>query len=285
MILFWSIAAIMVGGALAFVLPPLLGRRAHHGVARDEINIAIYQQRLAELEAGRKDEALDPDQFQQQRKELEKNLLIDITDEEPRTNKNESPRRRPIAAIAVAIGLPILAIGLYLKLGAATLLDQPTAPRGGTAVSQDRRTLETAVEKLASYVRDNPSNTKGWMMLGRAHFMLEHYSQASLAFAKAYELNPEQPDTLLVYAQALALTNNGGFSGRPTELIRKALALQPDNRRALWLAGTAAFQQGDFRQAINHWKKLSALEPNDSEMQGVLSQSIAEAESRLAAVD
>ena len=50
MILFWTLAATMVAIALGILLPPLLMTKDRSGPQRDELNVALYNGRLAELE-------------------------------------------------------------------------------------------------------------------------------------------------------------------------------------------------------------------------------------------
>jgi cytochrome c-type biogenesis protein CcmH len=70
---------------------------------------------------------------------------------------------------------------------------------------------------------------------------------------------------MLLYADALANVNDKNMAGKPTELVNKALALEPDNLNALWLGGMAKAQQGDAPTAIKLWKKLAESLPPGSE--------------------
>ena len=72
---------------------------------------------------------------------------------------------------------------------------------------------------------------------------------------------------MLLYADALAYVNDKNLTGKPAELVFKALALEPDNMNALWLGGMAKAQQGDTVEAAKLWKKLESLLPAGSDSQ------------------
>jgi cytochrome c-type biogenesis protein CcmH len=84
---------------------------------------------------------------------------------------------------------------------------------------------------------------------------------------------------MLLYADALAFVNDKNLTGKPAELVFKALALEPDNMNALWLGGMAKAQQGDTATAITLWKKLEALLPPGSESQQEIQGLLAKVES------
>ena len=67
--------------------------------------------------------------------------------------------------------------------------------------------------------------------------------------------------------------------GQPGELIKKALTLDPENPKALELAGSAAFEAKNYREAIDYWQRLLKKTPKDSELGQALSDRIEQAKS------
>ena len=132
------------------------------------------------------------------------------------------------------------------------------------------------VDGLAEKMKNNPDDAQGWLMLGRSYKFQQQYPKAVDAFANAYRLLGDQAEVMLLYADAIAYASDKNLAGKPTELIFKALALEPDNMNALWLGGMAKAQQGDPVTAIKLWKKLAALLPPGSdsqqEIQGLLAK-------------
>jgi cytochrome c-type biogenesis protein CcmH len=65
--------------------------------------------------------------------------------------------------------------------------------------------------------------------------------------------------------------------GEPEKILKRALAADPNNVKALLLAGTAAFDRSDRAGAIRHWERALALVPEDSDTARNVRASIAEA--------
>ena len=135
------------------------------------------------------------------------------------------------------------------------------------------------VDGLAEKLKNNPDDAQGWLMLGRSYKFQQQYPKAVDAFANAYRLLGDQAEVMLLYADAIAYASDKNLAGKPTELIFKALALEPDNMNALWLGGMAKAQQGDPVTAIKLWKKLAALLPPGSDSQQEIQDLLAKIES------
>jgi len=273
---FWIIATAMVIATLAFVLPPLLRRARVSGPAQDELNVAVHRQRIAELEADLRNDTLTPEQFEVARAELERQLLSDVPKDRGATSIADSATRWP--AVTLAVLVPLVAVGLYLKLGNPDAMRQ--VPQ---AVAQDpsMHSLEEGVNRLAARLSTNPKDAEGWAMLGRSYIVLKRFGEATLAFAKAHELLGNQPDIMVDYAESLALANNNSMVGRPAELVFAAVKKQPNHAKGLWLAGHAAAQQNHLQEAIGYWKRLLAMLPPGEEGARNVSQIIAQAEGML----
>ncbi len=271
MIVFWSIAGGMLAAALGFVLAPLLREAGGVAPASDAVNLDIHGQRLTEPA----DDEADAAEAKERHQELTRSLPSDPSGRVA-SRGGGRPCKRTAAVIAVI--LPVAAVGLYLQLGTMSMLDRPLEPASAAQSAQAAR-LEGMVEHLTAHLQRRPEDAEGWGLLGWIYLRLGRYGEASPAFAKAYELAGDEPDVLVGYARALAA--GGDLAGRPAELLTEALAIDPDHPRGRWLAGTAAFQRGDYRQALIHWRRLSRLRPDNDTMQRALRPAIAEAEARL----
>ena len=95
MIIFWILAATMMAVAVALILPPLLGHGRHATVSREAVNLAIFNERLADLEQDEGDAA----QRDQVRREMERELIQDVSVEH--ADMQTGRRGSPLAAIAV----------------------------------------------------------------------------------------------------------------------------------------------------------------------------------------
>jgi cytochrome c-type biogenesis protein CcmH len=271
---FWVIAVLLAAGALLFVLPPLLGRRrAAPGATRDATNVAVYRDQLRELEADLAAGTLARDQYDAARRELEARLLDDV-----RVSGTGARAAKPgrMAAVAAGIAIPLVAILLYLAVGAPNaLLPQPA---GGDGHGITRQQIEGMVDRLSARLTENPDDATGWAMLGRTYAVLGRHPEAASAYANAVKRSPPDAQLLADYADALAMTQGRRLQGEPERIIAQALMVDPKNVKALALAGTVAFEKKDFKGAIAHWRKILEVVPPDSDMAGSIRDSIADAE-------
>ena len=290
MIIFWLICAILVAIALAFVLPPLLqafSKKSDEG-SRKQSNIAVYRDQIGELDADLRNGIISREQYEQDHDELERRMLDDISVAEPGMELSTPASAGRGAVYAVALGIPLLAVALYFRVGSPKAMSaQPPAntASGQAATSPmdasgqvSQQQIEANVGKLAKRLEQSPNDAQGWSMLGRSYLTLEKYEEASAAFAKATALKADNADLWADYAFALAMSKGQQLQGQPAALIDKALKLDPENAKALELAGSAAFEVKDYKRAIDYWQKLLKKVPADSEVAKSLGDRIKEAE-------
>lgn len=270
--LFLLIVSVLILIAFGFILPPLWRKQTVQAANLDQRNILIAQHRLAELKENRLSGGLSQAQYDEQLADLEQALSDDL-DIKSHVTAAQSQGRWVVYVLV--LGLPLLAGSLYLSLGNYQAISH------SAEMAVDPETLKLAeinkmVEGLAGKLENNPDDAQGWLMLGRSYKVLEQYPKAVDAFDHAYRLLGDQAEVMLLYADAIAYANDKNLTGKPTELVFKALALEPDNMTALWLGGMAKAQQGDPVAAMKLWKKLTALLPPGSdaqqEIQGLLAK-------------
>lgn len=124
--------------------------------------------------------------------------------------------------------------------------------------------IDKMIDQLEQKMQDEPENATGWTMLGRSYMMLKRFPEAVHALDKALALTPEDPELMLSLADAIAMTNEGQMAGRPQKLIDQALAVSPNNPKALWLAGITAREAEDHEKAIGYWQTLLPLIADDA---------------------
>jgi cytochrome c-type biogenesis protein CcmH len=132
------------------------------------------------------------------------------------------------------------------------------------ALGSDEITAMT--ERLAARLKDRPDDAEGWSMLGRSYMALGRFPEAKAAYERVLKLAPNDATSLADYADVLAVTNDRKLEGEPLKLIERALKLDPDNLKALTLAGTAAFRRGEYARAVDYWDHAVRVGPADSTM-------------------
>ena len=290
MMLFWVICAGLVAIALAFVLPTLLDRSAKSSVEEEkkEANLDVYRDQISELEADLRNGIISQEQYEQDRDEIERRLLDEVSSTDKNSRKRSQPAFSRTGVYAIAFGIPALAVTLYLLVGNYSALSgTPTSASRGPSTGgppangqMSQQQIEANVASLAKRLEQNPNDVDGWIMLGRSYLNLEKYSDASNAYAKAAVLKPNDVDILTDFAFTLAMTNGRQLKGEPYELVKKALRIDPQNAKALELAGSAEFQAKNYKQAIEYWEKALAQAPAGSELATTISQNISEAKAQ-----
>lgn len=269
MILFWSIGGALAVAALLFVLRPLLAQRSVHVVSRRTANIAIYRDQLRELDADLAAGKLAAPEHEKARAELEARLLEDV---EAQNEPLAPPRGGKVAAAIVGIGVPLAALAVYLAVGMPDALSPRTAQAPVGA-----HEFEGMVAKLAARLRENPEDAEGWAMLGRSYAVLGRFPEAVDAYAEGARRAPRNAQLLADFADALAMASGRNLQGEPEKLILRALEIDPNNLKALALAGTVAFERKDFKTAADYWRRMLPLVPPDSNDARAIRANVAEA--------
>lgn len=285
MITFWVGCAILAAIALAFLLPPLLApsSKTNQPPTRDakEANINVYQDQLRELDTDLKHGIIAPEQYEQDRDELERRLLEDVSASSENPSQQVGASHGRSAAYALALGLPVLAVILYLQIGSPNVATQAQSSAQPAAGDFTQQRIEANVAALAQRLEQNPNDLQGWKMLGRAYLTLERYSEASSAYGKATELKQDDAELWVDYAIAVAMAQGQRLQGRPVELIERALQVDPANTKALELAGNAAFESRDYQRAIGYWERVLKGLPPNSEASASIEKKINEARTRV----
>jgi len=266
MIAFALAAAALAALALVLLLLPLLARRAERNVSRREANIAIYRDELRELDADLAAGTLAHADYDRARLELEARMLEDVD------AADAAPAARGGRRVALALGVtvPLAALAVYLITGTPAALD----PRNGPP---DMAQIESMVARLAAKLRENPDDVEGWKLLGRSYSAMGRFPDAVSAFAKAAERAPRDAQLLADFADALAMARGQRLEGEPEKLIARALEIDPNNLKALALAGTMAYQRQEYAKAAELWGRMLPLVPEGSEDARAIAENVAEA--------
>jgi cytochrome c-type biogenesis protein CcmH len=178
-----------------------------------------------------------------------------------RVEKRLSPR----SAISVLV-IVVISASLYTYVGSPNVSpDQSGLPD-----------IDAMVSSLAKRLEDNPDDAPGWKMLGRSYLQLENYRGAVSAYEEAVRIESGQnAQTLSDLGEAILLGDGQTINGRAGQLFESALAIEPNNPKALFYSGIAAVERGDPELAVTRWEALLATSPPPN-IEGVLRQRIAE---------
>jgi cytochrome c-type biogenesis protein CcmH len=138
----------------------------------------------------------------------------------------------------------------------------------------DTQVLEM-IAKLERHMKDAPDDIKGWLLLGQSDLALERADGAIDAYEHAHRLDPNNVVAMLGLGEALSLRAGGNVTPPAGDLFERAVALEPDNPRALLYSGFGAATRGDRTTARQRWLKLKGMHP-PAEIDAMLNDRIAE---------
>lgn len=188
------------------------------------------------------------------------------------------PSRRLQAG--VVLGILAIAAGGYLLTGeprlasvepSAAVAPPTRAPEtnttgAGTRPPPDDTQVAEVVDRMAARLKEQPDNPAGWALLARAYAAMGRPAQAVQAFQKALALTRDDAALMADGADAMAARDNGQFSAEAQQLVERALTLEPGNVKAMALAGSIAFDRGDYEAAVRHWSQVESVLPTDSKI-------------------
>jgi len=270
--------------SLLFVFVPLWRSRTAAGATgrTADTGVSIYKSQLAELDADRQNGVISEAQYNAARLDLQRGLLEMSGNEQARTAGRSW--RWP-AGIGTLVAVPALTILIYQGFGGGPMAWDPPRQGAQQAAALDTPAdMDMIIAALRERLEQSPDDPVGWALLGRVYKSMGQNRAAVQAYAQSLEHGGNHDvDILIDYADLLGTLNDGNLEGRPRDLIRRALEIEPDHVTGLWLAGTADFRAGDYAAARTHWQRLARLLPAQSETGAIIRANLAEVDARIAA--
>lgn len=275
----WLAVLLLLLATLLCLIPPLVRRAPPVDTASDANVRAFYLAQREQLRRDRQNGSLTADGLARAEDELQRDLLQDLAQRQRQAAPVRGQRAGVATACLLSVLIPVAAVLLYGKLG---------NPRAAADVSVMARTAEPhaddsgddmalAINALAQRLRNAPDDADGWYTLARSYETLGRYTDAVAAYQQVLRLVPGQPAVLADMADALLSANQGVPDANAVAAVAQSLATQPDQPKALALAGMMALRRGDAAEALAHWERLQALLPPDSEAARQIQSNIAQA--------
>lgn len=267
--LFWLFAFVLLAGTLALLVPPLLRRAAAADAPGDaSAATAVFRDHKRQIEADFATNAITAEERDAALADLAARFGAELQQDTAPAARAGSEHPRWIAAIVIVALVPVVAGALYFALGNPTAMTAAApAKAGGHANLKDPAKdpqMASIVDGLAKRLQANPDDGEGWAMLGRSYRVLGRFEAAAMAYGEAAKRLPPNAIVYTEWAEAVAQAQGQTLGGLPTELLDKALAVDPDYQKALALAGSAALERNDRATAAKLWTKLRASLPPDS---------------------
>lgn len=253
--------ALMTALAIAALLLPML-RRRFAPTRRFDHDLAIYKDQLAELDRERAAKLLSADEASAARTEIERRILTAAAGD---VVTGTSPPRRRFLPAAVAILVPVVALGIYFQIGHPELPALPAAgrPKPPPTATPDAAPME-AIRRLRDRIEKEPRDVEARLALGRAQLAIGRIKEAIETFRAAQQIAPERADVLTALGEALTFESDGVVTQPARELFSAALARDAKTPGARFYLGLADAQGGDAAAALKRWLDLEADSPDDA---------------------
>lgn len=119
---------------------------------------------------------------------------------------------------------------------------------------------EKALEKIESFLKDNPHVWNGWFLKGWALRRLQQYDLALEAYDRCILEGGDTPDTL--NEQAICYMETGNLT-KAEEILLKALRKEPENTKIISNLGIVYLQLGDLDQSLQFFSTVLEFDPED----------------------
>ncbi|KMK50642.1 hypothetical protein RO21_10615 [[Actinobacillus] muris] len=280
---FWIIVGVMtlILGGIAFY--PLLRKPSDYSQQkRDALNKAFYFDRLQEveqeLEQGKIEDA------EQAKLELQQSLLDDIPAQaSPATVSKSHWGKAGFIGLIALIG--VVGGGVYWQVGSwfsGTMLEksyqkldyfyeriksEESDPLSEQELNQFAMALRVELQKT-------PQDDKSWFMLGQLGMALDDGQLALDSFAKASQLQPDNLQYKLRYAQVLLFSADPKDKEQGENVLKEVIRVDHTNVEALSLLAFNAFEKEDYKMAAMTWGMMLKLMPEDDSRRPTIERSI-----------
>lgn len=262
MTLLWIAIAILLLPALWLLVLPLKKARSLHDQlhsfeANDtsaEQNVAIFKRRLASLEAARERGDIDAERFAEDRLELERSLLEDTEVVERRPLKSASAGRMVVPVVMIAV--VVISVLWYQQEGAEgdlTLLAVQEEVQNHPDSS-----LAMYIERMEEQAARQPNNPNVWSALFPVYRETGQTDQAVDALERLIEIEGRIAPLLAQLAQIRFFMAGRELTDDVQALVDETLEQDPRQPTVLGMLGIHAFDNGDYEQAIDRWRRAVA---------------------------
>ncbi|MGM0543679.1 MAG: c-type cytochrome biogenesis protein CcmI [Pseudomonadota bacterium] len=262
MTLLWiALAGVLLPALWLLVLPLRKARRWHeaqstfeaHDTAVEQ-NVAIFQRRLAALDAAHEAGKVDQRQYAEEKLALERSLLDDTATIKRRPLKSPASGRWvvPLIMFALAVG----SVVWYQQQGAE---DDLVLWAIGQDVREDPEGSQARyLERLEAQIREQPENPNLWSTLFPLYRETGQMDNAVTALERLIALEGRLPSLLAQLAQLRFFMAERTLTDEVQALIDEVREADPRQPTALSILGIHAFDQGDYATAIDRWRRAVA---------------------------
>ena len=249
---------------------------------RGESEVALYRDQLDEIVRDVDRGVIGEAEAEAARVEVSRRLLAadEMRQEAARRGEAADPRWRKGMAAVLALGVPLVALAIYLQEGSPGLPDRPIAAR--LAAPADTLPVEALVVRIERRLKAQPDDLQGWELIAPTYLRLGRYDDAAGAWTRAMILDGATAERLAARGEARVLAAEGRVTAGARADFEKAVALDAVEPRAQYFLGLADYDDGRRDAALGRWKALLAEAPEDAAWTAAVEARIAAVEAEAA---
>ena len=274
MLLFWVVTGVLAAAAAGLILT----RASRAAAPGADPSLALYRRQLTGID-DLSDRGLIPElERKSAYAEAARRLLV-ATDAPAETWTAGGGWR---AILATACITPLLALGLYLSVGAPGVADQPFAKRLAGWRSTDLNAL--SAPEIAAVLRqvtgERPKEAEGYRLLGLAEGAAQNPLGAVRALQRGVALAPQRADLWEMLGESLVFAGAGPIGEDAQSAFRETLRRDPANPAARFYLARAAAEHGQKVDAVRQLSALIADMPAEDPRRAAVSVALASLEGR-----
>jgi cytochrome c-type biogenesis protein CcmH len=273
----FGIVALLLSAAVAAAV--LRGAAAGARVSSAENPaVALHRRELAEVDDLSERGLLSEDEYTALRAETARRLLAAAGETAP-TLAPASKLDRRLTLVGAALA-PVLALGLYILVGAPGYADQPFAKRMAQwRAHTDTLTVPEMGALLTKITKERPKDPDAWRALGIAEMAQGKGVVAQTSFRKAVNLAPQRADLWVALGESLIASSTDQTVGTDAQAaFRQALSLDSNNLQARYYLAKAQMEGGDKAGALAALRQLRDGLPAGDSRRSALDEEISAAE-------
>lgn len=293
--MFWLFAAALIVLAVLFVLLPLWRfhrkgdtSRAH----REQTNLLIYQERIAELEAERAAGTLEEENFHALKSELQRSLLTDVEGTEA---QRKAGAKATVSALSLSRVIPMVMVVLilpgsyflYQQWGYQNELALAELGERTRASAENPQEARDLIFAIGDIVQTEPENAWAWYFLAQNLVNLGQFPEAAMSLERSASLIEQPQDKVVVlgqYAFLEYMLAEQQLTEKVQGIIDEVQLIDPNQLLVLQILSMDAEQRQDYQAAITYWRRMAQLTPPGPEAD-MLQARIGEAQQLLAGND
>ncbi len=245
--LLWSIIIVLLLVTLAGLLLPLY-RGGDTLTNREAYDANVFKDQLKAIDRELDEGQLTEQDAQSAHIEISRKLLAaaDKAERHP-SMQAESRQLSRFAAISIALGVPLFAIGLYLQVGSPHQGDLPLEARAKTNATQTK--IAALIARAEQRLEANPGDGNGWEIMAPIYMRHQMYGKAANAYQNALRLLGSNADRLSGLADAMVLANDNIVGDDVVPILKRAIKADPNHPKPQFWMGLHQEQNNKFKQA------------------------------------